>query len=103
MDGVQQVEVVPADQWQAWVTENDAVVLDIRQPHEWELGTLPGAVRIPMTELLARIEEIPRDRPVLCVCRSGSRSERVAAYLQASGFTRPVNMTGGMKALGMQD
>ena len=100
---VQRVEVVPADNWEEWVTDNDAVILDVRQPSEWKLGTLPGALLIPMSDLISRVEEIPRDRPVLCVCRSGSRSERVASYLSISGFTRPVNMGGGMKALGMQD
>lgn len=97
------VEAVDYSQWKTWVEDNDAVILDIRQPFEWELGTLPDSILIPMTELLARVAELPRDRAILCVCRSGSRSDRVAAYLRSAGFERAVNMEGGLKALGMQD
>lgn len=67
------------------------------------MGTLPDAILIPMTELVDRIDELPRDRPLLVVCRSGSRSERVTAYLETAGFVGAANMVGGMKALGLQD
>jgi rhodanese-related sulfurtransferase len=97
------MESVAAAGWSAWAEENDAVLLDIRQPEEWELGTLPGATLIPMTELMQRLDEVPRDRPILCICRSGGRSHQVASFLIASGFDRVANMIGGMKALGMQD
>lgn len=95
--------MVDAADWQDWVSQNDAVVLDIREPHEWELGTLPDALLIPMSALVGRVDEIPRDRPVPCVCRSGNRSERVASYLGRMGFERAVNLGGGMKALGLQE
>lgn len=100
---VSEVAQVPAAQWESWIEENDGVVLDVRETNEWEMGTLPGAVRISMSELVDRIDDLPRDRPILCVCRSGSRSHRVAAYLTMSGFTGAANMSGGMKALGLQD
>lgn len=93
---------VPATEWKAWVSDNDATVLDVRQPDEWALGTLPGAVRISMAELTTRLDEIPKDRPVLCVCRSGGRSANVATFLAFNGY-EAANMAGGMKALGMQD
>lgn len=98
-----QVPTVPADDWKAWASERNALLLDIREEHEWALGTLPGATLIAMTELVQRIDELPRDRPILCVCRSGSRSHQVAAYLIHLGFEEVANMTGGMKALGMQE
>jgi rhodanese-related sulfurtransferase len=56
-----------------------------------------------MTELVERIDELPKDRPILCVCRSGSRSQQVAAYLTMNGFGDVANLSGGLKALGMQD
>ncbi len=93
---------VPASEWAAWVADNDAAVLDVREPHEWELGTLPGAVLISQGDLIDRIEELSKDRPILCVCRSGGRSGNVASFLSFNGF-EVANMTGGMKALGMQD
>lgn len=96
-------EHVPAQGWEEWVSANEAVVLDVREPDEWELGTLPGSTLISMGELIERIDELEKDTPVLCVCRSGGRSAQVAAYLAASGFERVANMVGGVKALGMQD
>ncbi len=95
-------ERVPARDWEKWVTEHNAVILDVREPREWALGTLPGALRISMGELLARIDELPDDRPILCVCRSGQRSGQVAAYLAQNGRPQVANLVGGMKALGMQ-
>ena len=93
---------VDATDWQTWVDENDATVLDVREPMEWELGTLPDAVLISQGELIERIGEVPKDKPVLCVCRSGGRSGNVAAFLAFNGY-EAANMAGGMKALGMQD
>jgi rhodanese-related sulfurtransferase len=88
--------------WERWVSEREATILDVREPHEWELGTLPGAVLISQGEIVSRIDELPKDRPVMCVCRSGGRSANVAAFLSFNGF-EAANLAGGMKALGMQD
>lgn len=93
---------VPAAEWETWVAENDATILDVREPKEWSMGTLPEAVLIPQGEIIDRIEEIPKDRPVLCVCRSGGRSANVATFLAFNDY-EAANMSGGMKALGMQD
>lgn len=93
---------VDAADWETWVRDNDATLLDIREPDEWQSGTLPGSVLISQSDLVARIDEIPRDKPVLCVCRSGGRSANVAAFLAFNGY-EAANMVGGMKALGLQD
>lgn len=93
---------VAAPDWESWVEENDAIVLDVREPDEWRLGTLPGAILISQGEILDRLEELPKDKPVLCVCRSGARSSNVAAFLSFNGY-EAANLSGGMKALGMQD
>lgn len=92
---------VPASDWETWVTDNRATILDVREPHEWALGTLPDAVLISQRQLMDRLHEIPKDRPVLCVCRSGDRSAHVALFLAFNDF-EAANMAGGMKALGMQ-
>lgn len=97
-----QYENVPASNWQGWTAENEAVILDVREPHEWALGTLPGSTLMSMRELPGRIREIDQESAVLCVCRSGSRSAQVAAFLSHNGYTKVANMTGGLKALGMQ-
>jgi sulfur dioxygenase len=93
---------VPADDWARWVADNGGLVLDIREPVEWEQGTLPGSTLISMSEIVDRIGELPRDRPILCVCRSGNRSLQVAAYLDGLGFPTVANMVGGLKRLGLQ-
>lgn len=93
---------VEATDWESWVQENDATVLDVREPHEWDQGTLPGAVLMSQGEIVDRIEELPKDKPILCVCRTGGRSSNVAAFLSFNGY-EAANMSGGMKALGMQD
>lgn len=98
-----EVEWVPARQWEEWVDETDGVLLDVREPNEWEQGTLPNALLIPTSELMARVEEIPKDRPILCICRAGGRSQQVARFLAFNGYDRVANMAGGMKALGLQD
>lgn len=96
------VTSVPAGDWETWVEENNGIVLDVREPDEWELGTLPGAVLIPQGEIVSRMDEMPKDQPILCVCRSGGRSSNVAAFLAFNGY-ESANLSGGMKALGMQD
>lgn len=96
------VAKVAAADWKSWVEENDAVVLDVREPNEWQMGTLPDAVLMSQGEIMDRMGELPEDKPILCVCRSGARSGNVAAFLAFNGY-EVANMAGGMKALGMQD
>ena len=98
-----QIESVPADQWESWVRDNDALLLDVREEEELEQGVLPDAVSIPMTEIMERTDEVPRDRPILCICRSGGRSQQVAMFLAFNGYEHVANLAGGMHALGLQD
>lgn len=89
-------------EWETWVAEHDALILDVREPDEWQQGTLPDAVLISQGEIVDRLDELPKGRTVLCVCRSGGRSTNVAAFLAFNGY-EAANLSGGMKALGMQD
>ena len=97
------IENVPAPEWEAWVADNEGRILDIREPFEWEQGTLPGATLISMGEIPERISELDREDALLVVCRSGGRSQQVAMYLASNGYEKVANMAGGMKALGLQD
>lgn len=92
---------VPASDWETWVMAKEATILDVREPQEWAQGTLPEALLISQGQLMDRLHEIPKDRPVLCVCRSGGRSANVALFLAFNDY-EAANMAGGMKALGMQ-
>lgn len=75
-----------------------ALLLDVREPAEYARGHLPGAVSLPQAELASRLEELPRDRPILVVCESGSRSCRSAQFLTQMGFERVANVAGGTHA-----
>ena len=76
----------------------DLILLDVREPRETALGRLPGALEIPMGEIPGRLAEIPRDRDLVCYCRSGGRSARVVQFLEQNGFTRVRNLAGGTLA-----
>ena len=85
---MRRIEQVPAADWQTWVDDKEAILLDVREPAEWRLGTLPGAILMSMGEIVLRQGELPSDKPILCVCRSGNRSNRVAAHLRKERFRR---------------
>jgi len=85
-----------------WLEENRSrvLVLDVREPAEFEgeLGHIEGSVLLPIGQLRARLGEIPRDRPVVCVCRSGGRSAQAALILEGAGVKDVANLDGGMIA-----
>src|ERR671932_1162273 len=64
----------------------EAMVLDVREPEEYAHGHVPGAVNLPQAELATRLEEVPRDHPLLVICQSGYRSLRAAQFLKQTGF-----------------
>jgi rhodanese-related sulfurtransferase len=74
-----------------------ALLLDVREDDEWQAGHAPGARLVPMSQVQARIDELPRDRRIVTICRSGGRSRRVTEALSAWGFDA-VNLSGGMQA-----
>lgn len=75
----------------------DLVVLDVREPSEWAMGHIAGAVHIPLGDLPARFGELDPQRQTLVVCHLGGRSARATAWLQAQGHD-VVNLDGGMEA-----
>ena len=90
---VPEVDAVPASEKLA----GDALALDVREDDEWEAGRIAGALHIPVAELAARQEEIPRERPLIVVCRTGSRSAYATEALVRAGYEAE-NLAGGMKA-----
>jgi rhodanese-related sulfurtransferase len=75
-----------------------ALVVDVRERDEWRAGHIAGASLIPLGDLGRRARELPQDRDLLIVCRSGNRSARATALLHGLGFARAVNVAGGMNA-----
>jgi rhodanese-related sulfurtransferase/glyoxylase-like metal-dependent hydrolase (beta-lactamase superfamily II) len=77
--------------------DGGALLLDVREPAEWQAEHAPMAVLIPMGQVRSRQSELPRDRRIVVVCRSGGRSAAVTELLRASGFDA-MNLAGGMCA-----
>ncbi|HEY5265992.1 MAG TPA: rhodanese-like domain-containing protein [Acidimicrobiales bacterium] len=82
--------------------DGDTILLDVREESEWEAGHAPMASLIPLAELPDHLDELPRERLIICACRSGGRSLRAAMYLSQNGFD-VVNLTGGMMAWFAED
>ena len=80
----------------AALRDGGALVLDVREPSEWAAGHIPGATLIPLGELASRLTELPSDRTIVTVCRSGNRSAQGRDILLAAGFTTVTSMAGGM-------
>ncbi len=76
----------------------DVVVIDVREDWEYNSGHIPGAVWLPLGEIPNRLDEIPRDKTVIAVCRSGNRSSQATNFLRQQGFQNIHNMQGGMIA-----
>ncbi len=76
--------------------EAGAFILDVRQPDEWAAVHIPDATLIPLGELASRVGEVPSDRQVVVVCRSGNRSAQGRDILLGAGLPAVTSMAGGM-------
>jgi rhodanese-related sulfurtransferase len=76
--------------------DRPAVLLDIRERDEFLSVRIEGSLFIPMSQLGARLREVPRDRPIMVICASGNRSMNVTGYLLGSGWTDVGNVAGGI-------
>ena len=85
----------------AWLSDprrEKPVLLDVREPWEWQTARIEGAQHIPMREVPARVGEIDRDREVVAICHHGGRSQQVAMFLEKNGFAKVHNLQGGVDA-----
>jgi rhodanese-related sulfurtransferase len=76
--------------------QNGAFVLDVRTNEEWNEFHAPNTTLIPLDQLAARVNEVPRDREIVVVCRSGNRSQQGRDILLNAGFENVTSMTGGL-------
>lgn len=79
------------------LVEGGALLLDVREPDEWAAGHAPGAYFLPLGQVQGRVDELPTDRRIVAICRSGGRSGTVTEALNAWGYD-VVNLAGGMRA-----
>ena len=73
-------------------------VIDVREPWEIAIASLPGTLNIPLNELPQRLEQLDPKADTVMICKSGGRSRHAAAYLLSHGFEHVANLTGGIDA-----
>ena len=75
--------------------EGNAILLDVRHKEEVEFTSLKPHIWIEMSQIASRMQELPKDKQIICICRTGSRSATAAYFLQSNGFDA-VNLRGGI-------
>lgn len=92
-------EVPVADVRQMRARKDPVTIIDVREPKEWNLGRIPGALHVPLGLLETTIEAaVPRDRQVVLYCARGNRSALAADSLQKMGYGSVASMAGGWMA-----
>jgi rhodanese-related sulfurtransferase len=99
---MQQLTAPQLADWMKDESRAKPVLLDVREPWEFQTCHIAGAVTMPMQTVPARQEELDPEAPVVCICHHGMRSMQVAAFLERAGFTQVINLTGGVHAWAQQ-
>ncbi|GAB2181300.1 rhodanese-like domain-containing protein [Denitratisoma sp. agr-D3] len=89
----------------AWLDDPERpkpLLLDVREPREFEICHIDGAQLMPMSSVPARAAELPRDGEIVVICHHGGRSFQVAMFLQQHGFSRLYNLNGGVEGWALQ-
>jgi rhodanese-related sulfurtransferase len=84
--------------WLADAKRDPPVLVDVREPWEWQTARIEGAQHIPMREIPARAGELDKGRDVVAICHHGGRSQQVAMFLEKNGFAKIHNLQGGVDA-----
>lgn len=75
----------------------DLLLVDVRTPGEYQSdGHIAGSRLLPLSSVTQRIGELPSDKTIVCVCRSGARSQTACEYLAANGYSNVINLKGGI-------
>ena len=72
------------------------VIVDVREPQEYQINRIAGSKLIPLGELPQRYEELDREAAIVCQCKSGMRSAKATAFLRGIGFKNVRNLAGGI-------
>lgn len=76
--------------------DKEAIIIDVRTVEEYQAGHIPDVANIPLDQLDSRSSEVPKDKKVLLICRSGNRSSQGTKILRSKGFDNVYNITAGM-------
>jgi len=93
-------QITPAElaAWLADTGREKPVLLDVREPWEYQAARIEGSQHIPMREVPGRLFELDPDRAVVAICHHGGRSMQVAMFLEKNGFAKTHNLAGGVDA-----
>jgi rhodanese-related sulfurtransferase len=91
-------EISPAEFVARRERGDSMLLLDVREPYELAIASVPGAVHIPMGEVPDRLAELDPSREIVVLCKVGGRSLQVARFLEARGYGSVANLTGGTLA-----
>lgn len=80
---------------QEYFKKNNHVLIDVRTAQEFKGGHIQGAKNIPLHEVAGKLKQIPRDKTVVVVCQSGSRSKSACRMLKDAGYENVINLSGG--------
>ena len=94
--GVPSVDVKQAAEMQG--DDGGALIIDVREANEYAQVRAKGAVHLPLGRLNNRVKDLPRDREILLMCRTGGRSSNATQFLAANGFENVTNIDGGVVA-----
>ena len=96
--GDKRISSVNTSQIKKYIEDNkDLMIIDVRSPYEYEReGHIKGALLMPLQDLMHRYDELPKDQPLLFVCRSGNRSHVACEQMVRLGYTDITNYVGGM-------
>jgi rhodanese-related sulfurtransferase len=89
-------------QWLADPARPRPLLLDVREPWEYQTCHIDGATPMAMRTVPSRLAELDPALPVVCICHHGARSMQVASFLEQSGFADVHNLTGGVHAWALQ-
>ncbi len=78
--------------------KKDVLLIDVRNPVESQVSSLPGAIVIPLEMLSSRMQDIPHDQPIVVFCRTGGRSQTAVGLMRQAGFTNVRSLQGGINA-----
>ena len=97
--GTSEIPTISVGQLKEKMSErSDLLILDVREPFEFEIARIDGSTLIPLAELADRLHELATDRQIIAVCKSGVRSAYAVQLLQRSGFAKSFNLAGGVDA-----
>jgi rhodanese-related sulfurtransferase len=95
------MKTISASELAAWLADAGRakpMLLDVREPWEYERARIAGSQLVPMRELPGRLEEIDPERDVVAICHHGGRSAQVVLFLERNGYSKVHNLAGGVNA-----